>query len=55
MSGLLRHAQKVNPAFDDVLQSSDFVETEAYPAWLASPTDELDTLDQAVQAQREGG
>ncbi len=55
MSGLLRHAEKDNPAFDDVLGSSAFVETEAYPAWLASPTDDLDTLDQAIQAQRQGG
>ncbi|MBN5028780.1 hypothetical protein JY419_04950 [Stenotrophomonas maltophilia] len=55
MSGLLRHAEKDNPAFDDVLRSSAFVETEAYPAWLASPTDDLDALDQAIQAQRQAG
>lgn len=55
MSGLLRHPQKDNPAFDDVLRSSTLIETEAYPAWLASPTDDLDALDQAIQAQRQAG
>lgn len=54
MSGLLRHPEKDNPAFDDVLRSADLVETDAYPQWLASPTDDLEALDQAIQAQRQG-
>lgn len=55
MSGLLRHPQKDNPSFEDVLGADELVETDAYQQWLATPTDNLDALDQAIQAQRQQG
>jgi hypothetical protein len=46
LSGLLVHRELADQATFDVIYHPDrFERTQEYPAWLASPTDELDALE----------
>jgi hypothetical protein len=52
MAGFLRHISKPNPAIDEVIDPTQFIETDAYIQWLQSSADHLIELDRSVQARR---
>lgn len=52
MAGFLRHVSKPSPAIKDVVDPTQFVETDAYAQWLQSSADPLIELDRSVQARK---
>jgi len=52
MAGFLRHVSKPSPSIEDVVDPTQFVETDAYAQWLQSSAEPLIALDKSVQARR---
>ena len=52
MAGFLRHVSKSSPSIEDVVDPTQFVETDAYAQWLQSPAEPLIALDKSVQARK---